>query len=60
MFLKKNFLVEKLPSCPFLIAGLLGDKRMFSIKVLVRTNDLRGMWLTCADCGYPHLQADAG
>jgi len=41
MFLKNNYLVGKLPSCPFLVAGFLGDKRVLIIKVLVRANDLR-------------------
>jgi len=43
MFLKKKILVGKLPSCPFLVAGLLDDKRMLIIKVLVRANDLSGV-----------------
>jgi len=40
MFSKK-ILVGQLPSCPFLVASLLGDKHMLNIKMLVRTNDLR-------------------
>ena len=53
MFLKKKILVGKLPSCPFLVAGLLDDKRMLIIKVLVRANDLSGV-------GYPARIAASG
>jgi len=36
-------LVGQLPSFPFLVSGLLGDKYMLNIMVLVCTNDLRGL-----------------
>jgi len=46
-------LMRQLPSFPFLVSGLLGDKYMLNIKVLVHTNDLRGL-------RDPHLPDSSG